>query len=50
MKESLKQSRKRAALLEAEVCEACGVTPEQVRRLRWVTAAIERTRTTSRPA
>lgn len=41
---SLKQARQRAGLLEAEVCGAAGVTPEQVRRLRWVAAATLRAR------
>lgn len=41
---SLKSSRKRAGLLEAEICAAAGITPEQVRRLRWVAVATARAR------
>jgi hypothetical protein len=44
LKESLKRARKRAAELEAEVCELAGVTPAEVRRLRWVSAATKRSR------
>jgi HD domain len=46
--EPLKQARKRAALLEAQVCEAAGIKPEDVQRLRWVTAATDRARKTRR--
>lgn len=38
----LKQARKRAALLEEEVCKAAGIAPEDVRRLRWVGTAMKR--------
>jgi putative nucleotidyltransferase with HDIG domain len=46
LKEPLKRARKRAALLEAEVCAAADVDPQKVRRLRWVAAARARARTT----
>jgi putative nucleotidyltransferase with HDIG domain len=39
---SLARARERALKLEREVCEAAGVTPEAVRRLRWVAAAMAR--------
>jgi putative nucleotidyltransferase with HDIG domain len=44
LSESLTQACKRAELLEAEVCEQAGVTPEEVQRLRWVVAATDRAR------
>jgi hypothetical protein len=44
LKDSLKTARKRAADLEAEICGLAGITPAQVRRLRWVAAATKRAR------
>ena len=41
---SLRLARARAAQLEQEVCSAAGVTPDQGRRLRWVSQAFERAR------
>lgn len=42
--DQLKVARKRAALLEAEVCDAAGIKPDDVQRLRWVVAATDRAR------
>lgn len=39
---SLARARERALALEREVCDAAGVAPEAVRRLRWVRAAMTR--------
>jgi putative nucleotidyltransferase with HDIG domain len=36
----LERARERAAELEAQVCADAGITPNQVRRLRWVAAAM----------
>jgi putative nucleotidyltransferase with HDIG domain len=40
----LELARERAGLLEQEVCAAAGVRPDEVRRLRWVPNALERSR------
>ena len=42
--ESLRRGRARADRLEREVCETAGVSPLSVRRLRWVTAALDAAR------
>ncbi len=39
--EGLRAARGRAALLERDVCDAAGVDPREVRRLRWVDTALE---------
>jgi predicted hydrolase (HD superfamily) len=45
MHASLERARERAAVLEAQVCGEAGVTPREVRRLRWVRAAAADART-----
>jgi putative nucleotidyltransferase with HDIG domain len=47
LKQSLARARERAEALEREVCEAAGITPQGVRRLRWVAAAMARARSGS---
>jgi putative nucleotidyltransferase with HDIG domain len=41
---SLARARARAEVLEREVCEAAGIAPQDVRRLRWVRAGMARAR------
>jgi putative nucleotidyltransferase with HDIG domain len=36
---SLRAARPRAVLLERQVCDAAGIAPDEIRRLRWVRAA-----------
>lgn len=41
---SLERARERADVLEREVCDAAGIAPRAVRRLRWVGAGMARAR------
>jgi putative nucleotidyltransferase with HDIG domain len=50
LKASLARARERAEALEREVCGAAGITPQGVRRLRWVAAAMARARSQQRNA
>jgi hypothetical protein len=45
---ALLRARERALVLEREVCEAAGVGPDAVRRLRWVAPAMARARSRKR--
>jgi len=42
---TLLRVRRRAERLEADVCQAAGILPAEVRRLRWTAAALARART-----
>lgn len=48
LKASLARARERAEALERDVCEGAGVTPQAVRRLRWVAAAMAHARSQKR--
>jgi len=50
LKASLARARERAEALEREVCEAAGISPQAVRRLRWVATAMARARSRNRKA
>ena len=45
--EELALARVRADLLERDVCGLAGIEPREVRRLRWVDAALEHARRTA---